>query len=241
LEFNEKKIIELYSHRVGQETYKRGDDFKAEMEGIVTRSNETKVEPLYYIAHLYLDERNFSGNLYYLLHALIYNYDPNDTCFIPVSNSSHCFFSQMKEMFTSTKTALRTYHKNEEGRFPKIRDSLLNDSETFVPEETIKYLRKLKKSEALQEIEAKGWKNKISWTCYSWIFRKSDDSSSPTGYAEISDPDNPDGRIVFNYLEGIVYYSPDHYRPCPIKPEGFEGKLYLGEIKFHNGSFRLIK
>lgn len=234
-------ILELYSHRIGKEVYQRGDNYNQEMESYVTRCDSVRVEPLFYIAHLFLDERHFSGNLYYLLHALVYNYDPNETNFVPVSNSSHGFSNQLFKIFTSCDNGLRNYHKNEEGRFPKISDRVVEEANSLLSLETISQLKKLGRSEAIKVIAAKGWKNKISWSYYAWIFRKSGDESTPTGYAEISDPDSPEGRIVFNYLEGIVYYSPDHYRPCPIKPAGYEGKKFDGPLEYHNGSFRIIK
>lgn len=85
--------------------------------------------------------------------------------------------------------------------------------------------------------------NQQRWQCYSLRFRDRQNTILPTGYAEISPPTEKDykevnARIVYNYVENKIYYSPYHYRPyyCTDKlysEEGFEGfefqKCFLSE------------
>lgn len=63
----------------------------------------------------------------------------------------------------------------------------------------------------------------MKWLCYSSRFTANEHQANPNGYIELNHPNgDANARLIFDYINGKLYYTPTHYSPTRSKNEDNE-------------------
>lgn len=201
----------LFSRRLGNDIYYKMEEYNDNMKSYVIKNDIEKDNFVNYIPKVTLREDNFPPKLFRFL-KYIFKHSKLSTNFFPdiYYNDSENDVKLFKQKLSTSQEGLRDFHNNEQNFLPKIKYE--RPICPIIPEFNEN------KDQFFKKVIEKEMSNQQRWHCYSLRFRDKKNTNLSTGYAEITPPveenyNEVSARIVYNYVEKKIYYSPYHYRP----------------------------
>lgn len=204
------------------------------MEPYVVRVEYKITDSMKYIPKVTLRKDNFPLKLYGFLKYIFFQFKqsksttkffPDDNLFLIYNSEYYDCLNTFKQILSTSNNGLRDFHLNEQNFLPKINYERPNCplNPDFIYQD---------KNDYFKAVIEKNLTNQQRWHCYSLRFRDSKNINIPTGYAEITPPIESDynevyARIVYNYVENKIYYTPYHYRPYICTDEIVDKKMFF--------------